>query len=351
MIFTAISKIKKTDIDGYNVLTSRYDEKPVYFFNKKTDTISKIIMIDDTPYNNDIQVEVLIQNKVYKLQFHNLTEMKQDLIHFISDIVLNPSQWVNHIIIFNEKKVADIKIEVGQKFNSNKGNIVKITDIGKKLVYAEILEKDGSKTRTDLIKTLFKAQIIDGTMVLIQADTPKNRPKNTTKCMNIDCCSYDKKCNLNCNNWDDKSPYSCSEYKKEYFDLSEYKLLDNEVNEVNEVNKVNEDLKKIKFYLDTIGHLRGHDKPLLDVVKAGLWHLNRYERYLDALKNSEKLFLEYINDFLTVEKFAEYYSFTEEQAKNIIDTGRNQHDLKTQKLLDECNKKTTITRSVNENDK
>lgn len=35
-----------------------------------------------------------------------------------------------------------------------------------------------------------------------------------------------------------------------------------------------------------------------------------------------KLYLVYVNDFLTVERFAEYYCFTVIEAENIINQGR-----------------------------
>lgn len=39
-------------------------------------------------------------------------------------------------------------------------------------------------------------------------------------------------------------------------------------------------------------------------------------------KTYEEMYLSYLNDFLTVECFAEYYGLTESQAVNVIDIGR-----------------------------
>lgn len=41
-----------------------------------------------------------------------------------------------------------------------------------------------------------------------------------------------------------------------------------------------------------------------------------------AEKSYEDLYLSYVNEFLTVERFAEYYELTQEQAISIIDIGR-----------------------------
>ena len=39
-----------------------------------------------------------------------------------------------------------------------------------------------------------------------------------------------------------------------------------------------------------------------------------------------KLFLDYLNNFLTVSAFADYYGFSTKQANKIIKTGRNEHN-------------------------
>lgn len=38
------------------------------------------------------------------------------------------------------------------------------------------------------------------------------------------------------------------------------------------------------------------------------------------------LYLEWVNDWITVECFAEYYGLTEEQAKTVIELGRQIHE-------------------------
>lgn len=43
-------------------------------------------------------------------------------------------------------------------------------------------------------------------------------------------------------------------------------------------------------------------------------------------KQLQDIFLEYANNFLTVARFAEYYGFTESEAKHLIDLGREVHE-------------------------
>jgi hypothetical protein len=43
-------------------------------------------------------------------------------------------------------------------------------------------------------------------------------------------------------------------------------------------------------------------------------------------KQLQNMFLEYINNFLTVARFAEYYGFTESEAKQLIDLGHEVHE-------------------------
>jgi plasmid maintenance system antidote protein VapI len=40
------------------------------------------------------------------------------------------------------------------------------------------------------------------------------------------------------------------------------------------------------------------------------------------LIGDEEMYLSYVNDFLTIERFAEYYGITEEQANEVINKGR-----------------------------
>lgn len=40
----------------------------------------------------------------------------------------------------------------------------------------------------------------------------------------------------------------------------------------------------------------------------------------------QELFLDYFNNYLTVEKFADDYGFTVRRAQEIIDVGRNAHE-------------------------
>jgi hypothetical protein len=51
---------------------------------------------------------------------------------------------------------------------------------------------------------------------------------------------------------------------------------------------------------------------------------------------AEKSYLEYFNDFLTVERFAEYYEMPVSFAKELIDLGKSIHEEKEEKqFLDE----------------
>jgi len=52
-----------------------------------------------------------------------------------------------------------------------------------------------------------------------------------------------------------------------------------------------------------------------------------YEEYLDFI------FMDWFNNFLTVERFAEYYNLKIEQAKKVIDTGREIHDKRVNERL------------------
>jgi tRNA 2-selenouridine synthase SelU len=42
--------------------------------------------------------------------------------------------------------------------------------------------------------------------------------------------------------------------------------------------------------------------------------------------NVRAMYLDYVNDFLTVNRFAEFYSMTRETACRIIEEGRKQHE-------------------------
>lgn len=45
-----------------------------------------------------------------------------------------------------------------------------------------------------------------------------------------------------------------------------------------------------------------------------------------AKQKYTNMYLDYVNNFLTVEKFAEHYQITVEKAKTIINIGRNFHE-------------------------
>lgn len=52
-----------------------------------------------------------------------------------------------------------------------------------------------------------------------------------------------------------------------------------------------------------------------------------YDEYLDFI------FMDWFNNFLTVERFAEYYELEIEQAKKAIDTGREIHNKRANERL------------------
>lgn len=49
-------------------------------------------------------------------------------------------------------------------------------------------------------------------------------------------------------------------------------------------------------------------------------------------KTYEEMYISYLNDFLTVERFAEYYGMTEIQAVNVIDIGRAYNHAKAKQV-------------------
>lgn len=44
------------------------------------------------------------------------------------------------------------------------------------------------------------------------------------------------------------------------------------------------------------------------------------------------MYLKYVNDFITVERFAEWYGLEMEDANTVIDLGRKYHEMKTTRL-------------------
>lgn len=45
-----------------------------------------------------------------------------------------------------------------------------------------------------------------------------------------------------------------------------------------------------------------------------------------------RMFLDYFNNFLTIDVFASYYGFTRHEASRVIDTGREAHENKVNEL-------------------
>lgn len=52
-----------------------------------------------------------------------------------------------------------------------------------------------------------------------------------------------------------------------------------------------------------------------------------YDEYLDFI------FMDWFNNFLTVERFAEYYGLEIEQAEKVINVGRKIHDIRANERL------------------
>ncbi len=52
------------------------------------------------------------------------------------------------------------------------------------------------------------------------------------------------------------------------------------------------------------------------------------EKLTDLLENAESLYLDYFNNFITVQAFAEYYEIDNTTARLIIDLGRRKNHMK-----------------------
>jgi hypothetical protein len=49
-------------------------------------------------------------------------------------------------------------------------------------------------------------------------------------------------------------------------------------------------------------------------------------------RTNADIYLEYVNDFITIERMAEYYEVTEEKLGNIIHKGRQEHEENVKRL-------------------
>lgn len=47
---------------------------------------------------------------------------------------------------------------------------------------------------------------------------------------------------------------------------------------------------------------------------------------IETEEEKQAIYLEWVNNFLTVERFAEYYSLTIDEAEELIKTGREAHE-------------------------
>ena len=58
------------------------------------------------------------------------------------------------------------------------------------------------------------------------------------------------------------------------------------------------------------------------------------EQQVDASADYfQEMYLDWFNNFLTIERFAEWYAISEEKASSIISTGRNIHHHRVNKRL------------------
>jgi hypothetical protein len=66
------------------------------------------------------------------------------------------------------------------------------------------------------------------------------------------------------------------------------------------------------------------------------------------VKTNAEYFLEYFNNFLTVDRFAEYYGMTKDKAQKVIDSGRIQHQKNVEKEYKKAKRKTLATSGSSE---
>tara|TARA_Y100001938_G_scaffold51063_1_gene71277 strand:- start:204 stop:488 length:285 start_codon:yes stop_codon:yes gene_type:complete len=88
-------------------------------------------------------------------------------------------------------------------------------------------------------------------------------------------------------------------------------------------------IKKHKYF----GYLQGYKVYIngkkYPLQKGYVYSSMKKETALnDAMNDYKKeMYLDYLNNFLTIEKFASYYNMTEKDASKIINEGRNLHNI------------------------
>jgi len=118
-----------------------------------------------------------------------------------------------------------------------------------------------------------------------------------------------------------------SVYKKQKFEVCSFtdKQLSLTVNKIgftglNEYNKklINLPLKHTFFWYVNNNLGRQSCTPLTTTQRNNIVYINRYSD-----KEAQQMYIEYFNDFMTIEYFATYYNITNEQAINVLKQGKN----------------------------
>ena len=74
----------------------------------------------------------------------------------------------------------------------------------------------------------------------------------------------------------------------------------------------------------------------MNTIIAALNYTGENEEYKAALNDHlDFIFIDWFNNFLTVDRFAEYYGLEIEQAKKAIEAGRKIHDKRAEALKNE----------------
>ena len=116
-------------------------------------------------------------------------------------------------------------------------------------------------------------------------------------------------------------------YKKQKFEVCAFtdKQLTLTVNKIgftglNEYNKklISLPLKYVFFWYVNNNLGRQSCTPITTTQYNNIVYINRYSD-----KEAQQMYIEYFNDFMTIEYFATYYNITNEQAMNVLTQGKN----------------------------
>lgn len=82
------------------------------------------------------------------------------------------------------------------------------------------------------------------------------------------------------------------------------------------------------------------DNSYYETVKTNLEHEGSHMHAINwALQSMQLLFLDWVNNFLTVPRFAEYYQISEEAALVVINEGREIHESLVKQIKSKKDKK------------